>query len=111
MADGESLVRSTDSRRKRGRILGARVSTAYAGGFCRQWRVSAQRSHWSVRAGGVSRACEHAEFTHRPGPSRAQCAPGVEGRRGPIQGMDMVWGSARASVAGGQGSDASARGV
>ena len=87
---GESLVRGTDGMRKRGGILGARVSTAYASGFCRQWRVSAQRSCGSVRAGGVIRACGRAEFTHRPVPSRAQCAPGAEGRRGPIQGMDMV---------------------
>ena len=87
---GESLVRGTDGRQKRGRILGARVSTAFAGGFCRQWRVSAQRSRGSIRVGDVSRACVHAEFTHRLGPSRAQCAPGAEERRGPIQGMDMV---------------------
>ena len=107
---GESLVRGTDGRRKRGGILGVRVSMAYASGFCKQWRISAQRSRGGVRAGGMSRACGHAEFTHRPSPSRAQCAPRAEGRRGPIQGMDMVWGSARASVAGGQGSDASAKG-
>ena len=107
---GESLVRGTDGRRKRGGILGARVSTTYTGGFFRQWRVSAQRSRGGVRAGGVSKAYGRAEVTHRPGPSRAQWAPGAEGRRGPIQGMYMVWGSTWASVAGGQGSDAFTRG-
>ena len=78
--------------------------------FGRQWRVRAQRSRGGVHAGGVSRACGRAELMHKPGPSRAQWAPGAEGRRGPIQGTYMVWGSTRASVASGQGSDASARG-